>query len=113
LKFRYQITSQHGVITHKRVLFAKILFVCHFVRFSFLVMLEAPEGSAARASFCVAERQTATQLHLLSVFTLRKERAVQQLNVSATAEKRIRINAGKAMFKVLSAVLLKVQIFWI
>ena len=52
--------------------------------------------------------QTETQLPLLSVFTPRKEGAVQQLNISVRAEKRIRINAGKATFKVLSAVLLNV-----
>ena len=53
--------------------------------------------------------QTATQLLLQSEFRPRKESAVQQLNISASAGKRIGINTT---FQILSAVLLKVQIFW-
>jgi hypothetical protein len=56
-KLRYQITNQYNVITQKSVLFAIKLFVCHFVRFSFLVMskacshslrIEASDGSTKR-----------------------------------------------------------------
>jgi len=84
--------------------------------------IEAPEGSTTKQcneSLVLCYRQTtflliqtATQLPLQSVFTPRKERAVRQLNISARAENRVRINAGKATFKALSAALLKVQIFW-
>lgn len=56
-KFPYQITIQHNAISHKSVLYAIKLFVCHFARFSFLVMssassqslrTETPEGSTKR-----------------------------------------------------------------